>query len=249
MGNFYNILKDFVTPISIAAITLVVGYFLTRRSDNIKNKRDLNSKRVTLIDTILLEIGRLNSILEILRVDAERNMFMLTNTETAKQSIVNLKRIFDDVTVLPDENLRKRILVDIDLVDALIRDIVSIETMAINENNKFSVNEKDSLKELRKLKLALLKKDIGLDLTVNPINLIFLKVGMTLTDEKIKAIKDLYNDLNQTYLKASNERNNSTAWCKDKRIFYCMRIIDIEAKLRELEFILNEERDQLTPTS
>jgi hypothetical protein len=174
MGSFYNILKDFVTPVSIAAITLVVGYFLTRRSDNIKAKRELNSKRLTLIDTILLEIGRLNSVLEILRVDAERNMFMLNNTETAKQSISNLKRIFDNVTIIPDENIRKRILVDIDLVDALIRDIVTIETIAVNENNKFSVNEKDSLKELRKLKLALLKKDIGLDSTMTPF---LLKAG------------------------------------------------------------------------
>lgn len=247
MGNFYNILKDFVTPVSIAAITLIIGYFLTRRSDNIKGKRELDSKRLTLIDTILLEIGRLNSVLEILRVDAERNMFMLNNTETAKQSITNLKRIFDNVTIIPDENIRKRILVDIDLVDALIRDIVTIESIAVNENNKFSINEKDSLKELRKLKLTLLKKDIGLDATMTPF---LLKAGITpLTEAKIKTIKDLYNDLNQTYLKASNERNNSIAWCKDKRIFYCMRIIDIEAKLRELEFILNEERDKLTLNS
>ena len=244
MNNFYDTAKDFVSPISIAATTLVIGYFITRRIDSQKAKVELHSKRVTLIDTILIEIERLNSILETLRLDAERNMFMFKNTDSAKPSIVTLQKIFDEVTIFPDGNLRKRILVDIDLVNSLLNDIVSIENYALLEGNKFTEKENQSLKELRSLKLALLKKNIGFDPTMNP----FLLQGETppLSDNKKRAIKESYDVLNNDFLNARNQLSQAELFCKDKRVFYCMRIIDVQAKLRELGFMLNEERDHVT---
>lgn len=244
MGDFYNVLKDFVTPISITAATLVVGDFLSRRSDTQKEKRKLFSKRVTLIDAILIEVERLNSIFETLRLDAERNMFMFKNTDAAKPSITKLQKVFDEVTIFPDENLRKRILVDIDLVSSLLNDIVSIESYALSEANKYSDKEKESFRELRSLKLTLLKKNIGFDKNMNPMT---LQTGQSdLTDEKKRVIKESYDTLNGEFLKAGDELSRANAFCKDKRVFYCMRIIDVQAKLRELGFMLNEERDQFT---
>ncbi len=237
----YDIAKDFITPVSLTLITLIVSYFISKIHDSRQKNEELNSKKVGFIDSLLIDIDRLNIIFDDLQKDPdEQQFFKFKNINTAKPSIERLQKVFGDAIVFPDDNLRKRVLTDIDLVSSLIEDLSNLENYATTEANKFIYVENELMKELRLLKLELLKMDIKLDNKVTSLN-----PSVKISEEKKQEIMGMSNILNGQYTQAKQQRDNMVTFCKDKRTYYTMQIIAAQTRLRELEQQLNTMRDKL----
>lgn len=242
-NNFYDIAKDFVSPAGIAVSTLIISYFIALYQSRKKQSEDLNARRLAIIDTILIEINRLNTIFDDLQKDPdEQQFFKFKNINSAKPSIEKLQKIFDELIIFPDDSLRKRLLTDIDLVGSLTEDLSNLESFASAEANKFSYAESEILKELRKLKIDLLKMDIRLDTDSNPQS---VNPKIKLNNDKKKATRELYDNLNAAYVDAKNKNQNAITFCKEKRVYYTSQIIGAQGRLSELELLLNAGRDQL----
>lgn len=241
--NYYSVLKDFISPAGIAFATLIIGYFITRYQEAKNRNTDRNSRRLSLIESTIIEITRLISIFDNLQKDPEeQKFFKYKNIYSAKPSTEKLQKITEEVAIFPDDNLRKRLLTDIDLVSSLTDDLVNLENYAGSEDTKFKKIEEELLKELRSLKVTLLKLNIRLDQNSVPqqIN------GKTkLTKEHKESVQELYNNLNSSYLAAIKNKDDVAIFCKEKRTFYTMQIVSAQARLRELDLLLNTARDKL----
>lgn len=229
--NFYPLFRDFFSPLGIAVTVLLAGnfFYYKRREDSAKEESQ--RKRAGLVDALSINFDKLLSFLEILSSDAEnKKYFDFGNIKKAESVVRRLQSLIDDVLIFSDEALRRKILENIDAGISLIDDISNLETYLTNEANQFSDKEISSLEKLRGFKLQLLK----MNLKLGPGSKVESLDPKSKNEGFIQVANEIYEDLDRDYVFAKTNLADRTKYCTDKRVFLTMRIIDVQAKIRDL---------------
>lgn len=240
--EIYNLLKDFLTPILLAIFGFYFTYLLNKKTD--KEKQDeQDKKRITnLFDTFILGLDKIDTVFESLKLDAEKKTYFdYNNISVAKPTLYRLQSISSEVALATNDKLRRDVLKNVDALTSVIEDVDNLEGYLGRKEQEFEQESEMLLEKLRQMRLDLLKQDIELDEKTQPI---FVGNGKKPNDTKLAAVRKLYDTLNSKYLQAEKKRDDSRQFCKDKRVFYAMRIIDVQTNLRELRTKLVDERNK-----
>lgn len=243
--TIYNLLKDFLTPILLAGFGLYFSYFLNNKTS--REKQELqDKKRITnLFDTFILGLDKIDTVFESLKLDAEKKTyFEYTNISIAKPTLYRLQNIANEVALATSDKLRRTLLKNVDGLTSVIEDVDNLEAYLNRKEQDFDSESEQLLEKLRQMKLDLLKQDIELDDKSQPV---YVGSSKKPSETKLNAVRKLYDTLNAKYLQAEKKRDDARQFCKDKRVFYAMRIVDLQTKLRELRSQLVDERNKYTP--
>lgn len=239
--NYYNFFKDFVSPASLLVFALT--YILNRRNDDKKTQEETDSKKISLIDTLSIGLNRIDNLFESLKVDAEKNnFFTYRNILNARPIVERIQKLSNDIIIFSEDDFRKEVLEIIDLLTFLIDDVNDLENYASAENTKYKENEKKYFEQLQNLRVKLLQQGIEIDDNLDPK---YLKSRSTKNDSTLKTAKRIINNTQVQFQIAQSELENTNKFCKDKRVFYAMRILDAQAKIRDLNDTLKNIRESL----
>lgn len=231
MPNNYDLLKDFVSPAGIAFLSLLVSYFIAQYRSYRKEKNVTKNKKLTFIDFLDFQMNNLKNSFDGLLIDLdERRFYSYKNINRASAVLPTLQKMSDEVVIFSDETLRRQIITVIDIISILISDIRGIEDHFDIEQRKNTQIRETVEKDIQTLKVELLRFNIeifGDDIVV--------PIGESETNKlKIEAVNRLVKSTYERIKKANEDIEVTRNFCKDKRTIFSTRIVDIQAKIREL---------------
>lgn len=240
-----SFIKDFIFPAIVAILASLFSYFGSFKLNEKNRNEEKRISTIDLIDRMLLDLEKLNSILESLKEDAEKlRYFSLINTKIAKDLIGRFRGYFYSITLFKDDKLRKQIIEGVDIIDSLINDMDLIENHIVNERGK-SESKRDELeKAFTEIKIRLLEQNYFIDVSDGSRA---KKIGAkgNRVDKKSEVIRSILEDLVSS-LKASQERVNFLdSEYEKKRSFMVVKILDAQTKLRELISELGDQKLEL----
>lgn len=239
--NYYSFIKDFVSPASLLLFALT--YILNRHNDNKRHQEETDTKKISLIDTLSIGLNRIDNLFESLKVDAEKNnFFTYRNILNARPIVERIQKVSNDIIIFSDDEFRKEVLEIIDLLTSLIDDVNDLENYATSESNKYKESEQKYLDGLQNLRMRFLQQGIEIDDSLNPK---YLKSKGFKNDTTLQTAKKIVGITQAQFQVAQNEIENANKFCKDKRVFYAMRILDAQAKLRDLNDTQENLRESL----
>lgn len=243
-------------PLIVSALgifaTAFLSYFWTNKLTQSSLKEDKRIKTIDLTDKFLIEISKLLLMLVKLGEDVkELRYFNLKNVELANSVGWKLKNLVDSVTLYPDQ-LRRKIIENIDTATSLIDEIDKLERYPLNEYTQLQSKKIATDREYRELSLELLKMGIYVEETSNNtyevryINNIGKLKGKTVANDKpLKTAEIIRQDLNRV-IKEDNERLNTILTDNtNKRNFLAINLSDAQKALRDLIKDLNDQRANL----
>ncbi len=239
----YSFAKDFIFPTIVAFVAAFASYKGAYKLSENALKEANNSKVVDLTNSLVIELNKLNNLLEKLKDDVSQySYFLLQSTKIALNSAYRLRSLNDQVILFDDEDLRRQIIENTDLAISLVEEIDLMENILVNEQRKLDDKRSQAEKEYRDLRLGILSLDIFIDPVDNIVK--FLNEKNTKQkknkkpDNKILAIQSVMNGLIAEI--DSSELDNLKKSYERKRNLLVVRVLDVQTKIRQLVNDLND---------
>ena len=236
--NLSSFFQDYLIPsgITIAVLTYLAGQFRGYRN----NKESLRSRRLTLIDKLANDSVRINALFESLRIDAELNgYFAFKNINAIRPVIARIGNISSEELSVFDEKdgLSEKIIETGEFLSSLLTDVDNLETIA---NSNF--NEEKAAKEKLDNKVNDLRDStIGLGFQITPFPMLeVVSPSKNRSDKRYNAILSSLSELRSTYENSMGATVRISQQMKDRRMFYCIKLLDAQNRLKDLDFRLEK---------
>lgn len=244
-----SLVKDLVFPGVVAVLAAFFSYFGTYRLNKQTQEEDKRLKTIDLIDYLLIDFNKLITTLEKLKEDTEKyNFFLLANIEIAKSIVYKLKAQTEKVILFSEDNLRRQILENVDFVSSIVEEMDVMERYPVNEASKLEYTRSERLRELRNIRLKLLEMGYYIDASDNSKIKYFdekeRKKNKSAKDTRLETIEKILLDLVSDINSSEQNLNKIRVDNEKKRSFLVIRILDIQTKLREINILLNDNRNQ-----
>jgi hypothetical protein len=240
----YNILKDLVTPLGISISSIAITYIVSTVSQHNRRKEELKSKRLYYIDFLVLELKKIETSLNNLLSDLDRGSaeFQLTNVTSINNAAAEIKKMIPEVIIIPEEVLREKIINFIDNVSDLALGIQALENLKGQWLNDFNGVNSSVQYELKSLKIELFKLGISINEKFKPDSLGSKKIS----DKQKKYLVKMVADINVRNDNAVKEWTGRFTFCKDKRLVYSTRILDVKSGLNDLSLELADTKELIS---
>jgi len=256
-SNFPNLQEYLWLPLIVSVIGVIATAFFSYLVTNIfnknKQKEEKRIKRIDLIDRLLLEINKLNIILEKLRDDLEGlHYFSIKNLNIGKPIGWKLKTLSDDAILLPD-TLRRETIDVIDVSTSLIDEMDNLERVPVGEYTEH-INRKNEIeKEYRTFNCNLLA--MGIWFKFNEIRNVLepkytsvnrnLRNKNVFNDEQLKAADKINNDFNRALNESKTKLDAINANTVNSRGLLNTRLLGILTQLNNLTNNLDDVKTTL----
>ncbi len=242
---WFPLIVAVITVVTTAGFSYLVTYCLNKKS--VEN--DKMAKTIDLIDKLLLEINKLNQIIEKLKDDVETlKYFSLKNIQVANNIGWKLRSFMDSVTLLTGE-LRRAIVSTIDSATFWIDEVDALERFPVSEYVDLKNKKLQTDKEYRDLSLELLKSGIFVDEIGNgkfEVRYISQEGKNLINDKTLKTAEmirqDLIRVIDENRLRLDSINNDTTS----KRNFLLLRLYSIQSSLSDIAELLSNKRIELS---
>lgn len=240
MQQVYDFIKDIILPLLVPTSIFFLTARINSSSEKIKEQRASVRRQLSVIDTVQNSITTLNGTLEGLKEDwNNKSYFSFASINQSKPYLDRLSKLSDELTNLSDENVGRTISGLIDELSTLISGLNDLEQYSNSQESKFKEVERKGNEELYKLRIELLS--LGLKVEDLEVKSYQDKVPQ----ESIDVAQGILNVIISDYNSAKQDLENTKNFCKDRRIYFAMRINDVQAKIRELEILLTPIKSNL----
>lgn len=239
-ANLTQLLNQIVSPVGLAFLGAYLTFFITRITDRKREDAILNRQRTAYIDLFILQIEKIIATLEAMIIDLdERGYYSYKNIWAMSDALNLLQRKIEDVIIFSNENLRSNIITTIDSVITVNTDIRLVEDLQSDERKKHTTLQDNLNRDLYNTKVQLLRIGIFFE------GIIPKKINNKVDDELITAAHSLVVDLQNRLTESVNKVTDNANYSKDKRTVLSTRILDAQAKLRQLLDELENEKNRI----
>ena len=237
--------KDYLIPSGITVA--VFAYFIGQLRGYRNSKELIRTKRLALIGKLSTDVIRINALFESLRIDAELNgYFAFKNIYTIRPMVSRIQSITNDELAVfeGEDKLRNNIIDTGDFLSSLLTDVDNLENIAQVQvrEDKDAKNKLDS--DVKSLRATILP--FGFQVTpaleiVNPTR--------NPNDKIYNSTLSSLSEIKSTYDNSINNSRIMTQVLKDRRFFYCIKLLDAQNRLQNLIFLLENARKKYSKRS
>lgn len=244
------LVKYLIFPIIVVILGTLASFFATFYQKRRFANAELKSKTNNLLDNLIIDLTTLIEVFEKLKTDIEeRSIYYIKNVNIGNESIKHIRLYIDDIYLLNDENLRRRLIECVDSAGTLFSDIFSLETYAIERNNEYVSVYKASRKELRRLHLKLIKQDLTISDNGYVGSLLLNNIKLTKEERerilaKVASANKIISEVHEEQRNNESGINAQISRDEKRRLSFNFRLLDIQTKIREILFQLSSQRNK-----
>lgn len=232
------------TLISSGILVFALGYFFAQLQKVRKSKEDLRTKRLTLIEKLNVDAVRINNLFESLRTDAEINgYFAFKNINTINPMVARIQSITtDEIAVFEEgDKLRKEIIDIGDFLSSFLIDVNLLENMAQIQINKDQESTDKFNQDLKRLRSNVLRYGIQITPFLDVVN-----PSEDNTNKHYNATLSSISEIRAARQKTIDEATKLIENLKDRRIFYSIKCLDSQNRLRRFSDLLEKAEAKYT---